>query len=163
MLPQDHQLEELVEASCSRILAELECHAPFLGKKVSQWMAQLSPTGRAPDYFLQPRMFPYLRLPLWAMRSFTAEVDREFLADLVHSTINGYYIRLLDNLMDGHGTIELKILPATAFFHGEFQATYHKLFRCRSSLLEGFPVSLVLWHRCGCARSGHGLHRYCGL
>jgi len=129
MLPQDHQLEELVEASCSRILAELDCHAPFLGEKVSQWMAQLSPTGRAPDYFLQPRMFPFLRLPLWAMRSFTAEVDREFLADLVHSTINGYYyIRLLDNLMDGHETIELKILPATAFFHGEFQAAYHKYF-----------------------------------
>jgi hypothetical protein len=92
-------------------------------------MAQLSTTGEAPEYFLQPRTFPFLQLPWWAAKSFASELDREFMADVVYSTLNGYYyIRLLDNLMDGHDSVEMKILPATAFFHTEFQAAYQKYF-----------------------------------
>jgi hypothetical protein len=128
-LPLDHQLQELVEDACTRIECQLKRYAPFLGVEVCAWMAQLSPTDKASDYFLQPRSFPYLRLPLWAARSFASSTDEGFLADVIYSTVNGYYhIRLLDNLMDGHGTVELKILPATAFFHTEFQATYQKYF-----------------------------------
>lgn len=133
----DDQLQKLVSDACARIQSELTCRAPFLGEQLRGWMAQLSPTGKAPDYFLQPRMFPLLRLPLWAARSFTAEFDREFLADVIYSTVNGYYyIRLLDNLMDGHGTIELEILPATAFFHTEFHATYQKHFEAAHPFWE---------------------------
>jgi hypothetical protein len=92
-------------------------------------MANLSPTGEAFEYFLQPRSFPLLRLPWWAAKSLADEPDSEFLADVIYSTVNGYYyIRLLDNLMDGHSTVELEILPATAFFHAEFQAVYHRYF-----------------------------------
>jgi hypothetical protein len=135
----DDQLQKLVSDACARIQNELNCRAPFLGKQVRGWMAQLSPAGKAPDYFLQPRMFPLLRLPLWAAKSFTAEPDDQFLADVIYSTVNGYYyIRLLDNLMDGHGTIELKILPATAFFHTEFQATYQKYFEAAHPFWEVF-------------------------
>jgi hypothetical protein len=135
----DDQLQKLVSDACARIQNELNCRAPFLGKQVRGWMAQLSTTGKAPDYFLQPRMFPLLRLPLWAAKSFTAEPDDQFLADVIYSTVNGYYyIRLLDNLMDGHGTIELKILPATAFFHTEFQATYQKYFEAAHPFWEVF-------------------------
>jgi hypothetical protein len=135
----DDQLQELVSDACGRIQHELTCRAPFLGKQVRGWMAQLSATGIAPDYFLQPRMFPLLRLPLWVAKSFTIERDGEFLADVIYSTVNGYYyIRLLDNLMDDHGTIELKILPATAFFHTEFQATYQKYFDAAHPFWEVF-------------------------
>ncbi|HXM59732.1 MAG TPA: hypothetical protein VN950_02680 [Terriglobales bacterium] len=135
----DDQLQKLVGGSCARIQTELTRRAPFLGEQVRGWMAHLSPTGVAPDYFLQPRMFPILRLPLWAAKSLTAEPDGDFLADVIYSTVNGYYyIRLLDNLMDGHGTIELKILPATAFFHTEFQATYQKYFDAAHPFWEVF-------------------------
>jgi hypothetical protein len=135
----DRQLTQLVVHACDQIQAELERRAPSLGEKVGGWMAHLSPTGKAPDYFLQPRMFPLLRLPLWAARSFAAEPDYEFLADVVYSSVNGYYyVRLLDNLMDGHGTIELKVLPATAFFHTEFQAMYHKYFGAAHPFWEIF-------------------------
>ncbi len=135
----DDQLQKLVSDGCARIETELTRDAPFLGERVYGWMAHLSPTGNAPDYFLQPRMFPLLRLPLWAAKSFTAEPDGEFLADVIYSTINGYYyVRLLDNLMDGHGTIELNILPATAFFHTEFQATYQKYFDAAHPFWEVF-------------------------
>ena len=102
-------------------------------------MARLSPTGKAPDYFLRPRTFPLLHLPWWAAKSFSAQPDYPFLADVIYSTVNGYYyIRLLDNVMDGHGTVELKILPATAFFHTEFQATYQKYFDAAHPFWEVF-------------------------
>lgn len=126
---EDNQLRKMVNDACARIQVELTRRAPFLGEQVCDWMEHLSPTGKASEYFLRPRSFPLLRLLWWAAKSFTAEPDCEFLADVVYSTVNGYYyIRLLDNLMDGHGTVELKILPATAFFHTEFQAMYHKYF-----------------------------------
>jgi hypothetical protein len=102
-------------------------------------MARLSPTGKPAEYFLQPRAFPLLQLPWWAAKSFTAEPDRKFLADLIYSTVNGYYyIRLLDNLMDDHGTIESAILPATAFFHTEFQAVYQQYFDSSHPFWEVF-------------------------
>ena len=133
------QLGKLVHHACTRLQAELTRHAPFLGEQVASWMAQLSPTGNAPEYFLQPRMFPLLQLPWWAANSLAAEPDLEFLADVIYSTVNGYYyIRLLDNLMAGHGTVELKILPATAFFHTEFQATYQKYFDAAHPFWEVF-------------------------
>lgn len=135
----DAQFRTLVSDACIRIQAELTRHTPFLGECVCAWMSRLSPTSDASDYFLQPRAFPLLLLPWWAARTFAAEPDREFLADVVYSTVNGYYyIRLLDNLMDGHGTVELKILPATAFFHTEFQAAYHKYFDAAHPFWEIF-------------------------
>jgi hypothetical protein len=135
----DKQLRKFVNDACARIQAEFSRRAPFLGEQACGWMAHLSPAGEAPEYFLQPRSFPLLRLIWWAAKSFTTEPDCDFLADVVYSTVNGYYyIRLLDNLMDGHGTVELKILPATAFFHTEFQATYHKYFDAAHPFWEVF-------------------------
>ena len=135
----DAQFRKMVSDACIRIQTELTRRAPFLGEQVCGWMSHLSPTSDTSEYFLQPRMFPFLLLPCWAARTFAAEPDREFLADVVYSSINGYYyIRLLDNLMDGHGTVELKILPATAFFHAEFQAAYHKYFEAAHPFWEIF-------------------------
>lgn len=138
----DGQLRELVNAACARIHAEFVRRAPFLGEQVRSWMANLSPTGKAPEYFLRPHSFPLLNLPWWAAKSFADEPDCEFLADVVYSTINGYYyIRLLDNLMDGHDTVELNILPATAFFHTEFQAVYQRYFDATHPFWEVFRTA----------------------
>ena len=135
----DDELRRLVDNACARIEAELNRHAPFLGRQISEWMAHLSPSGNAPEYFLQPRSFPLLQLPWWAAKSLTAEPDLKFLADVIYSTVNGYYyIRLLDNLMDHHGTIESNILPGTAFFHTEFQAAYQEYFDASHPFWEIF-------------------------
>ena len=92
-------------------------------------MKSLSATGDAPDYFVQPRMFPMLLLPWWMAESMGRKPDHGFHSDVVYSTLNGYYyIRLLDNLMDGHGTVELALLPAAALFHSEFLLTYQQYF-----------------------------------
>lgn len=138
----NNQFRKLVDDACARIQEELSRFAPFLSGQVRGWMASLSPTGEAPEYFLQPRSFPLLHLPWWAAKSFADEPDWDFLADVIYSTVNGYYyIRLLDNLIDGHGTVELKILPATAFFHAEFQAMYHRYFDAAHPFWEVFRSS----------------------
>lgn len=92
-------------------------------------MSQLSPTREPADYFLQPNSFPLLPLIGWAAMSFAVDTDQQFVADVVYSTASMYYyIRLLDNVMDGHATIEAEILPAMAFFHTEFQSPYQSYF-----------------------------------
>jgi len=106
-------------------------------------MKSLSPTGDAPDYFMQPRMFPMLLLPWWMAESGEQKFDRGFQSDVVYSTLNGYYyIRLLDNLMDGHGSVEIALLPAAAFFHSEFLLTYQKYFDANHPF---WPVFRSAW------------------
>jgi hypothetical protein len=106
-------------------------------------MKSLSVSGDAPDYFMQPRMFPMLLLPWWMAGSGERKLDRAFQSDVVYSTLNGYYyIRLLDNLMDGHGSVELALLPAAAFFHSEFLLTYQKYFDANHPF---WPVFRSAW------------------
>jgi hypothetical protein len=123
------ELRELIDHGHARIEFDLRRTAPFLCEKVSDWMMRLSPTGETRDYLTQPRMFPTLLLPWWMAKSFDLELDTAFQADVIYSSLNGYYyIRLLDNLMDGHSSTELKILPATAFFQSQFQLAYQPYF-----------------------------------
>jgi hypothetical protein len=52
-----------------------------------------------------------------------------FHADVLYSTINGcYYVRLIDNIMDGHEPDNATLLPAAAFFRTQFQLTYQRHF-----------------------------------
>jgi hypothetical protein len=96
---------------------------------VSSWMTRLSGTGRAADYFLQQDRFPLLPLPVWLERSIRGRANPKLQRELVYSGINGYYfVRLLDNVMDGHDTLERKLLPAAAVFHAEFHGAYQRLF-----------------------------------
>jgi len=74
----------------------------------------LSCSNQPEEYFKHPRSFPILLLPWWLEKTLHPCPDAAFQLDLVRSTINGYYyIRLIDNLMDGHATVELKLLPAS--------------------------------------------------
>ena len=125
----DSQLSNLITASISRLNLELTGAAPWLATQLSAWMAQLSRTGRPEDYFKHPLAFPSLLLPWWLEKTYHAKPDLSLHSDLVYSTINGYYyIRLIDNLMDGHDTVELKLLPALGFFHTQFQTMYQHYF-----------------------------------
>ena len=111
-------IHEKLREGCSRQVGELVC----------AWMDALSPTGEAPDYFLQPSMFPMLLIPAWMSRS-VGVWDEQFQSELVYSSVNAYYsIRLLDNVMDGHETCEKELLPLSAFFHAEFQSVYQRYF-----------------------------------
>jgi hypothetical protein len=123
------QVYGFVKAAVERIAAELSVTAPYLGTRVHDWMRKVSPSGHTIAFFDQPRIFPLLSLPWWLGRVTEAECDEAFHRDLVYSSVNGYYfIRLLDNVMDGHSRGDERLLPAAAFFHTEFVRIYEQYF-----------------------------------
>ena len=120
-----------VALALSRIERRLrEGSSPAVAAQVVTWMNSLSPTGHAADYFTQRSLFPMLLLPVWMAGAGAREPsDWEFQSDLAYSTINGYYfIRMLDNVMDDHASVETHLLPMSAFFHAEFQRVYQRYF-----------------------------------
>jgi hypothetical protein len=124
----DQELSSIVDAAFSRIHVEMQRTAPNMAQRVHNWMTDLY--GTEPEArFKHPLAFPMLLFPWWLERTVHQHPDTAFQADLVYSTVNGYYfIRLIDNLMDGHATVELKLLPALGFFHTQFQAAYQRYF-----------------------------------
>jgi hypothetical protein len=125
----DPPLNRIITEAVSRLHTELEQVAPYMAQHISQWMRQLSGTAQPEDYFKHPLAFPALLLPWWLEKTLCQNPDVALQSDLAYSTINGYYyIRLIDNLMDGHATVELNLLPALGFFHTQFQAAYQPYF-----------------------------------
>jgi len=114
----------------SRIERKLQTALPpAVGRQLVDWMVSLSPTGRAADYFTQRSLFPMLRLPVWMAGAAGSASDSGFQGDLAYSTINGYYfIRMIDNVMDGDASVEQNLLPLSVFFHSEFQSVYQRYF-----------------------------------
>jgi hypothetical protein len=125
----DPQLDDLLTGATARLRSEMSQAAPRMADQVWDWMRQLGASDRPEDYFQKPVAFPLFRLPWWLEKTLRPNPSLAFQADLVYSTMNGYYyIRLLDNLMDGHATVELKLLPAAGFFHTQFQMAYQRYF-----------------------------------
>lgn len=125
----DAQLSTLISTSLARLQGEMVGAAPTMARHVTRWMAHLAGSTSLEHYFKHPQAFPALLLPWWLEKSLGEMPNLDFQADLVYSTINGYYaIRLADNLMDGHATVELQLLPALNFFQTQFQAAYQPWF-----------------------------------
>lgn len=123
------QLSHIITEAVARLHAEMNQAAPHMAGQVWPWLKQLAGPAQPADYFMHPRAFPALLLPWWVETSFNGAPTPELQADVAYSTINGYYhIRLIDNLMDGHATIELQLLPALNFFHTQFQSAYQPYF-----------------------------------
>jgi hypothetical protein len=123
------QLSQIITVAVTRLRAELSQAAPYLAGQVEPWLLQLAGSNQPADYFRHPLAFPALLLPWWLEQTIHPQPDPAFQADLAYSTINGYYyIRLIDNLMDGHATVELALLPALGFFHSQFQLIYQHYF-----------------------------------
>lgn len=126
---QNSPLTQIVTQATDRLEADLYSAMPEVGAAVHQWLRGLSGTANAADYFLHPLAFPSLRLPWWLDTQLGGRPDPAAQAELVYSTINGYYaIRLVDNVMDGHATVEPQLLPVVNYFHTRFQAVYHQYF-----------------------------------
>ena len=135
----DPQLSDLVTAAVARLQTEMAQAAPVMAHHVARWMQYLSGTARPENYFKHPQAFPSLLLPWWLEKTICDSPDLPFQADLAYSTINGYYaIRLIDNLMDGHATVELKLLPALSFFQTQFQAVYRPYFAADQPFWDSF-------------------------
>ncbi len=124
----DPQLNDLLTTAITRLEHEMAQATPVMAGQVSRWMRQLAQSPQPEDYFKHPIGFPLLRLPWWLETTIRAP-ELSFQSDLIYSTVNGYYyIRLLDNVMDGHATVERQLLPAAGFFHTQFQSAYQRYF-----------------------------------
>jgi hypothetical protein len=119
---------ERITAAFARMHTRLS-GTPYLRDRVADWLGRLSPTADPTDYFRQVRTVPILTLPMWVEEALGCQTDPAFQGDLIYSTIAGYcHIRLLDDVMDGEEARHLSLLPATGFFHAEFQRTYARWF-----------------------------------
>ena len=132
-----------IDAALARMDARLE-PLPELRRRVFAWLGRLSPSADPVDYFRQPRTLPILDLPEWVGQRLGAGTDAAFYDDLTYSTIAGYcHIRLLDDVMDGEPASDPTLLPATGFFHTEFQQTYATYFGSQHPFWEWFTS---LWY-----------------
>ena len=124
----DAELRQIVTEAFSRIYLEMKQTAPFMEDQVVKWTKHVYGTP-SEEYFIHAQAFPMLLLPWWLEKTYHQSPDTLFQSDLAYSTMNGYfYIRLIDNLMDGHATVEPKLLPALNFFHTQFQSPYQRYF-----------------------------------
>jgi hypothetical protein len=140
----DPQQRRLITAAISRLHAELAEAAPVLAQHVSRWMQHLAGGTEPATYFTHPQAFPALLLPWWLEKCLGHSQNLPFQANLAYSTINGYYaIRLADNLMDGHATVELQLLPALNFFQTQFQAAYHPYFAAGHPFWRFFKTTWI--------------------
>lgn len=113
----------------ARLLDAMQVVAASMTAEAGAWMNSLAKTGLAADYFQHPLAFPMLLLPRWVEEAISPTVDESFQADLTYSSVSGYYfIRMIDNVMDEQSTLEMRLLPMTAFFHAEATAIYHHYF-----------------------------------
>ncbi len=134
----DPRLRRLIEQTAERLPRDLARRAPAMAAEVEAWTRALPSHGGPADYFLHPLAFPMLLLPWWLERS-RGEIDVELQADLVTSTVSGYYyIRMIDDLMDGDAGARVELLPALGFFHTRFQSAYQKWFAADHPFWETF-------------------------
>lgn len=129
MTTYDPALKALVVAALERLKTELTQACPHMAPEVLEWVRGRSDTPEPADYYTHPSAFPTLLFPWWIGRALDTNPHAEFQGDVIYSTVNGYYfVRILDNLMDGNATVETDILPASIFFHTQFLRSYHRYF-----------------------------------
>jgi hypothetical protein len=122
-------LSGAIHAAFARLHATLAEAGPTLWTRVCTWMDAMGGVEAQIAGYEHPLSYPMLLLPWWAEKALHDPPNSDRQADLVYSTINGYYaIRLIDNVMDAHATVELDLLPALHVFSAEFQRVYRRQF-----------------------------------
>jgi hypothetical protein len=125
----DPELLRLTDAALDRLRRGLADAAPTLSARAADWMLSLTSGRPAARYFTDPDAFPLLLLPWWLEEQMRGSVDRDFQGDLVYSSISGYYfVRLVDDLMDGRRPEPPQVIPAMLVLHAEFQYAFQSYF-----------------------------------
>jgi hypothetical protein len=124
----DPQFLAAVERAFTSLETELRSSGDFLFDRAWQWMTRLSGTKYPADYFLKFRSAPILILGWWLEQALGKIPDPGLQTDLIYATINKYYfIRLLDDVVDGHGA-DPPLLHAMGLWHAQFQGAYFRHF-----------------------------------
>ena len=133
------ELESIITGAFTILDSSLNEIPPFLAQQARDWLQALSGDIPSQTVYKHPESYPMLLFPWWAAESLHLEPDPAFQTDLAYSTINGYYaIRMIDNLMDGHHTTEMQILPLLNFFYTEFQRPYQRCFSYEHPFWQDF-------------------------
>lgn len=126
-----------------RAIADLGRRSPVLAEHISKWISLRCDVGQPEEYFIRPQSLPVLALPWWLESSIRGEVDVDFQADLMCSSVNGYYfIRMLDDIMDGH-EVDRAAMPALHPFHAHFVSTYFRYFQASDPFWQDFERLLM--------------------
>lgn len=113
----------------NRLCGNLSAVAPLVAKRAKVWMRKLAGGDDLPRYFLHPAAFPLLSLSRWFAEAQGIAVDEALEAELTYSSLHGgYYVRLVDNVMDERKREERQLLPLLHVLHLEFVRPYAQLF-----------------------------------
>jgi hypothetical protein len=127
--PYPAALPQRVEGAYALLRRRIRRDAPSLSGSALEWTRTLSGASPPERYFLHPEAFPMLLLPWWLEEAIRGAPDENFQAELIYSTMAGYYfVRMVDDVMDGERPPDAHVLPALYFFHTEFVRTYQRLF-----------------------------------
>lgn len=122
-------LLDLIDRALARIRRRLRDRAPTLSVHAWGWMRSLAGPTHPRAYFTHPNAFPMLLLP-WRLEERVRGVpDAAFHRDIAYSTLSGYYfVRMIDDLMDGDDPPGPTVLPALITLHTEFHVAYQRHF-----------------------------------
>jgi len=116
-------------------------------------MAHLSLAAKPLNNFLQPRSFPLLHLPWWAAKSFTAEPDLKFLANVIYSP------SMVTTTSACSITSWMTMAPSSqtscrnSFLPYRISSVYQEYFEASHPFWEIFPLRVVLRQRRRYARN----------
>jgi hypothetical protein len=139
------ELRPLAADAVARLQGRVAADAPILAGHLDAWMTELAGGAPADGYFTHPRAFPMLLLPWWAEEAINGQPDAAFQADVVYSSVSGYYfVRLIDDVMDGDDRSRPEVLPGLIVLHTEFQRTYQRHFPFEHPFWDDFSRSSYL-------------------
>lgn len=125
----DPDISAIIRKAFMGLHDDAKAAGSFLGESITNWIQSVYNIESPEDAFTNPDAFPLFLLPWYAETSLNPELNKDFQYDLIYSTSNGYYyIRFIDNLMDGHSMEDLSILPILSFFSINFHKPYYKYF-----------------------------------
>jgi hypothetical protein len=127
--PYPAKLRDLVRRAVRRSQRRLRGEAPTLAGHALRWQRKLAGGAGPEAYFLHPQAFPTMLMPWWLESTIRGSPAPGFQRDVVYSSVSGYYfVRMIDDLMDGERPAEPAVLPILTFFHAEFEQTYFRYF-----------------------------------
>ena len=136
------ELRDVVRGAIRRSQRRLRGRAPTLAGHALTWQRTLAGGAEPEAYFLHPEAFPIVLLPWWLESTIHEPPARGFQSDIVYSSVSGYYfVRMIDDLMDGDRPVASGVLPILTFYHAEFQQTYYRY----------FPYGHPFWEACDAA------------
>jgi hypothetical protein len=134
----DPRLSEMSRAAVLRVCAELRQKLPYSAEEAVRWLGSLAESDSPEDCFRGGRAH-ILLFPWFLETSIRRDPDPDFQQTVVYSSVNGYYfVRLLDNVMDGHRPEDARLLPLSGFFHNNFQGAYTTYFDGQSPFWKYF-------------------------